>query len=138
MPPTVPVETQPNDVIVLNDDRPTKAEFEEIRRQLVNQGARIIAQGARIIALENTNANRNNAIRPISSTWETVKSNKISSLMTVFNAWRLGSWLWPFITAGSTALLVYTLPHAWCAVGVIVVVVGATIYYIYPPKEKLT
>ena len=138
MPPTVPVENQPNEVIVLNDDGPTKADFEKLTRQLVSQGIRIVSQEKRLVVLENANANKNNAIRPTPSTWETVKS-KISSLLTVFNAWRLGSWLWPFITAGSTALLAYctgVLPYTWCMVGVIVVVIGGTYYYIYPPTSK--
>jgi hypothetical protein len=130
MPQTVQIENQPNEVIVLNDDRPTKADFEKLTRQFVSQGARIVA-------LENANANRNNTIRPTPSTWETMKS-KISSLMAVFNACKLGAWVCPLITTGFAAFMIWTLPVQATVIGVIVVVVGATIYYIYPPKEKLT
>lgn len=146
MPPTQTL-NQPNEVIVLHN----KTEFEALatlvrnqglqlvsqEEKLVTQGEQLVSQGVRIIALENENANRNNPTHQTPTTLQTTKGY-LSNLMAAWNAWRLGSWLWTLITTGFAIFMIWTLPVQATVVGVIMVVVGATIYYIYPPKEKLT
>lgn len=132
MPPTQTL-NQPNEVIVLND----KTDFEALATLVRSQGLQLVRQEERLISLENENTNRNNPIHQTPTTWQTTKIY-LSNLMTVWNACRLGSYLWALITTGLTAFMIWTLPVQATLVGVIIVVVGGTIYYIYPQKEKLT